>query len=444
MFKTALLQRYQEQRKLIWNIAWLFGDKVFLLLVNFLVAALVARHLGPEEFGQLSYVVSIVALFAVSAHAGLGGIVVKRYVEGEWLPQVVAASSLFLKLSSGIVGYLLLVMVAYFSSGWGEEFMYLVIAGVMIILQPLSVFDLWFQSQVKSKYVSVSNMSSLVFSAVVKVLFVYLGCSVLPFVLANLIQYLAYSLLLYWFFKKISKLKISRADVDFGLSLDFLRNGWPVFLGSIFAMVYMKIDQVMLKWMVGPAEVGIYSVGAQLSEIWYFIPAVILASYFPKLVQLKAGNRERYVKYYQVLLDCLLCIAVAVAVFMTFFADTFIHTFWGEEYSASAPVLVIHIWSGVFVFMRAVFSKWIVIEGALIFSLVTQGLGAVINVVLNLYFIPASGAEGAAYATLMSYGLASYASLFLYAKTREFFYWMTKSFFIPVRLMIGLFKRVVR
>lgn len=444
MFKAALLQRYQEQRKLIWNIAWLFGDKVFLLLVNFLVAALVARHLGPEQFGQLSYVVSIVALFAVSAHAGLGGIVVKRYVEGEWSPQVVAASSLFLKLSSGIVGYLLLVVVAYFSSGWGEEFMYLVIAGLVITLQPLSVFDFWFQSQVKSKYVSVSNMSSLVLSAAAKVLFVYLGFSVLPFVLANLLQYLAYSLLVYAFFKKVSKLKLSRADVDFGLSLDFLRNSWPVFLGSIFAMVYLKIDQVMLKWMIGPAEVGIYSVGAQLSELWYFIPAAILASYFPKLVQLKSGNRGQYVKCYQVLLDCLLSVAVAVAVFMTLFADIFIHAFWGDEYAASVSVLTIHIWAGVFVFMRTVFSKWILVEGALIFSLVTQGLGAIINVALNLYFIPASGAEGAAYATLISYGLASYASLFFYAKTREFFYWMTKSFFLPVRLIIGVFKRVVR
>ncbi|GLK88930.1 flippase [Pseudomonas turukhanskensis] len=444
MFKAALLRRYQEQRKLIWNIAWLFGDKVFLLLVNFLVAALVARHLGPEQFGQLSYVVSIVALFAVSAHAGLGGIVVKRYVEGDWSPQVVAASSLFLKLSSGVVGYLLLVVVAYFSSGWGQEFMYLVIAGLVIILQPLSVFDFWFQSQVKSKYVSVSNMSSLVLSAVAKVSFVYVGFSVLPFVLANLLQYFVYSLLVYGFFKKVSKLKISLADVNLGLSLDFLRNSWPVFLGSIFAMVYMKIDQVMLKWMVGPAEVGIYSVGAQLSEVWYFIPAAILTSYFPRLVQLKTGNREQYVKYYQALLDCLLGVAVAVALFMTFFADAFIHTFWGKEYAASASVLTIHIWAGVFVFMRTVFSKWIVVEGALIFSLVTQGLGAVINVALNFYFIPASGAEGAAYATLISYGLASYASLFFYAKTREFFYWMTKSFFLPVRLVIAAYKRVVR
>ena len=64
--------------------------------------------------------------------------------------------------------------------------------------------------------------------------------------------------------------------------------------------------------------------------------------------------------------------------------------------------------------MRAAFSKWILIEDTLFFSLITQGLGALANVGLNLLLIPRQGGIGAAVATLLSYATASYFSLFFY------------------------------
>ena len=83
--------------------------------------------------------------------------------------------------------------------------------------------------------------------------------------------------------------------------------------------------------------------------------------------------------------------------------------------------------------MRAAFSKWILIENALVFSLVTQGAGAVVNVALNYFMIPKFGVTGAAYATLLSYAFASFFSLALYPKTRPVFFMMVKSFLFVFR-----------
>ena len=90
--------------------------------------------------------------------------------------------------------------------------------------------------------------------------------------------------------------------------------------------------------------------------------------------------------------------------------------------------------------MRAAFSKWILVEDAIAFSMITQGSGAGANVLLNLVFIPLYGGLGAAIATIISYSMASYFSLFFYKKSREIFWMMTKSLVAPFRYFVGYFK----
>ena len=96
-------------------------------------------------------------------------------------------------------------------------------------------------------------------------------------------------------------------------------------------------------------------------------------------------------------------------------------------------ILVIHTWASVFIFMRAALSRWILIENALYFSLLTQGLGALSNVILNYFLIPVYGGQGAAWATLVSYAIASFFAVFLYPRTRPVFWLMLNALLAPVR-----------
>jgi O-antigen/teichoic acid export membrane protein len=75
--------------------------------------------------------------------------------------------------------------------------------------------------------------------------------------------------------------------------------------------------------------------------------------------------------------------SIVVAIVVTISGEFIINLFFGVEYRASANILVVHIWAAVFIFMRALFSRWILLEDALIFSLLTQAVGAVANIVLN-------------------------------------------------------------
>jgi Na+-driven multidrug efflux pump len=82
------------------------------------------------------------------------------------------------------------------------------------------------------------------------------------------------------------------------------------------------------------------------------------------------------------------------------------------------------------------FSKWVLIEDALFYSLFSHGFGALINILLNLFLVPSFGGQGAAVATLLSYACSSYIFLFFFLKTRPLAVKMTKSFLLPARIVL--------
>src|SRR5690606_8961912 len=277
------------------------------------------------------------------------------------------------------------------------------------------------------------RLAGLVISSVTKLSFVFLGLGVVYFVAANLLQTIVTAAALIIAYKIKSKIRISEWYFSWEKAKELFSQGWVVYLGSIFAVIYLKVDEVMLRWLEGSEAVGVYAVAAQLSEAWYFVPVAIVASFFPKLIKLREESLEKFNKRLQQLFDLLFVLAVGVAVVMTLLSEWIIVLFFGGHYTESASVLVIHTWAAVFIFMRAAFSRWILIENALMFSLITQGAGALVNVVLNLFLIPSFGAKGAAYGTLISYAFASFFSLLFYSKTRPVFFMMLKSFVFPFR-----------
>lgn len=416
------------------NTSWIMAEKVFNLGIAFFVTIFVARYLGPKQFGVLSYAISLVSLFAIAGHMGLSSLVIREIVKKPDELDTTLGTTFFLKLFGISMGFIFLVLFAFISEEIGSnEFWILIIVAASVLFTPFEVIDFWFASQVQSKYTSIAKSIALIISSAFKVLLIVGGASIVLFAYANIIQTLIVALLLIYFYKNNTINLMNNWSFSLVRAKELLSQGWMIFLGSIFAIIYLKVDQVMLKWLVGTEEVGIYSVASTLSEAWYFIPTAIIASLFPKLIKLRESDEKQFNKRLQQVFDLLFMLALSVAILVSLFASPIILLFFGEEYIASATILTIHIWAALFIFMRAAFSKWILIEGALMFSLITQGLGAIANVGLNFLLIPHYEGVGAAYATLISYAVASYISLFVYKKTRPVFWMMSKAIVSPIR-----------
>ncbi|NJO63760.1 MAG: flippase [Richelia sp. RM2_1_2] len=396
--------------------------------INFLITILVSRYLGPKNFGILAYANSMVGLFATAGHIGLSGLVVREIVKYPQDRAAIMGTSFALKSLGILTGFVALIFTTFFlKNEYSTEFWILLIVSTSMLFQPLNVIDFWFQAHVQSKYIAIVNTAALFISGIFQITLITLGAELLPFAFTNLLHSAVIAVFLVLFYQLKANVPIKSWLVSIEKAKELFRNGWIIYLGSIFAIIYLKVDLIMLRWLSGAEEVGIYSVAVKLSEVWYFLPTAIIASLFPKLIQLRESDLNHYRRRLQQVFDLLFTLAFIVAIAITIFAQPLISLAFGKEYLDSVAILNVHIWSGLFIFMRAAFSKWILIENAIIFSLITQGLGGLSNIILNLVLIPKLGGYGAAIATFLSYAIASYLSLSIYKPTRQVFWMMSKS-----------------
>jgi O-antigen/teichoic acid export membrane protein len=307
--------------------------------------------------------------------------------------------------------------------------------GLGLFARPFETIDFWFQSQVQSKYSVIAKFTAFVLAALLKILLIFFGASLVSIAVAFCLETILVSAFLVAIYR-YRGFSILNWKAQFSKAKDLFRQSWIIIVSGFLALVNLKVDQIMLRWISGPREVGIYSVAVTFSEVWYFIPTVIAMSVYPRLIELEKLQPVDYNKKMQQVFDVLFSISFLVAILMSFVAGPLIPILYTDAYAGSSAILIIHVWAGIFMFMRALFSKWVLIEDALFFSLITHGFGAVANVSLNYILIPHFGGKGAAIATLLSYSVSSYFSLFLYSKTRPIAYQMSRSFILPLRFIL--------
>jgi O-antigen/teichoic acid export membrane protein len=296
-----------------------------------------------------------------------------------------------------------------------------IVLSFSLVFQSLSSsLDLYFQSRLLSKFTVYAQNIAFVIASGVKVFLIVNKDGLLAFALVTIFEAFLNSVFLYLLYLKVTKTNFF-SKFDFQYVLQLLKRSWPLAFSGLLIMIYMRIDQIMLGEISNNTQAGIYSAALKLSEIWYFLPVVICNSYFPMIITAKRTDEIIYIKKVQKLLDLLFLMAFGLSVFASFFSSDIINILYGIEYKESAIVLSIHIWTSIFVFLGVAGSNYFVVENLQTKMLVRAGLGLILNVALNLIFIPWWGAVGAAIATLTSQFFASYFFDLLSKQTRAMF-----------------------
>jgi O-antigen/teichoic acid export membrane protein len=407
--------------KIVDNIGWLFFDKVLRMGVGLLVGVWVARYLGPEQFGLFSFATAFVGLFGAIAGLGLQGIVVRDIVRNPSCKEETLGTAAVLQFIGSLIAYgLILGTIFWLRPDDTLAKVLVAILGSTMLFKASEVVVYWFESQVLSKYtVWVQNSVFLVFAAV-KVVLILNHAQLVDFAWVTMAEALVVALLL-GIMLGVHGPKLRHLRTTWSCTKTLMKDCWPLMLSGIAIMIYMKIDQIMLGQIVGDEAVGIYSAASRISEVWYFIPMMIVASVFPAILEAKKRSEEQYYQRLQHLYDLMVWLSVAVALPMTFLSRPVVTLLFGEAYAAAGPVLAIHIWASVFVFLGVASSQWFLAENRQVLSFQRTALGSVTNILLNFFLIPIWGAIGAAIATVISQIVAALLFDLILIETRKMF-----------------------
>ena len=201
-------------------------------------------------------------------------------------------------------------------------------------------------------------------------------------------------------------------------------------------MIYLKVDQVMLNEMVGNNAVGNYAAATKISEAWYFIPMAIVSSVTPSLIAARRVSKEQFDAKLSKLFGFVTLGAFAVALPAAAFSDQIMTLIYGTSYVRAGPVLAIHIWAAVFVFLGCAQTPFWLAENLQKFTICLTSMGAAVNVVLNMVLIPRYQEIGAAAATLISYAFPSLFALALFDKTKPLFHLTVRALLNPFRAIM--------
>jgi O-antigen/teichoic acid export membrane protein len=427
MQRLKALKSHQGFMKYFKNTSWLFGEKILRMIVGLFVGIWVARYLGPEQFGLFSYAQSFVGLFTAIATLGLDGIVVRELVKDESRRGELIGVAFWLKLLGALGVLIVLAIAVNFTSNDSYTNSLVFIIASATIFQSFNVVDMYFQSKVLSKYIVYANVIGLFISSIVKIILILNEAPLIAFAWVILFDsFILASGFIYFYIKNrrhseqperhfvLDKESSFAWKFNKSTALSLLKDSWPLILSGFVIAIYMRIDQVMIKEMMNAEAVGQYAAAVRISEVWYFIPIVITSSLFPAIINAKKQSEELYYARLQMLYDLMVWIAIAIALSMTFLSDWVINLLYGNAYQEAGSILMIHVWAGVNVAMGAVWSKWILNENKQIIAIYGHFFGAVLNVLLNLYFIKNYGIEGAAFATFLSYFLSAFFVYTLY------------------------------
>ena len=410
------------------NIGWLSGDRLIRMFGAVVVGMLVARYLGPSQFGLLNYGIAIYGLFNVISNLGLDALVVRDIALDESGEHVILGSGFWLKAIASVVTTLAAIIAAKLLEPRNTVLIEIVaLLSIASISQALDVIDFFFQAQTRSRYAVVPRNIAFVLASVARIVAVFLRMDLLAFAWIAALEVLFGEIGLAISYLRF-RIHLPRWSWNLGRAQAMLSESWPLLVSTLMITLYMRSDQILLGRLASKAVVGQYSAAIRLSEIWYSIPAIISASVMPRLLKSRDLNPERYYARLQRLYESMVLVSVILAVITQFAAPLVVHILYGRQFAPAAGILRVHIWTGVFVFVGSVSGIQFVQEKLTVSTMQRTVLGAILNVVLNLLWIPLWGGMGSAMATLVAQCFASYFGDALDSRTRHIFRMKTRAY----------------
>lgn len=387
---------------IIHNSGWLILDKVIRAFLGLLVGAWMARYLGPSNFGTLSYVIAYVTFFQAFANLGLDTIVVREIARQSQMAPLVLGTTLLMRVCSGIFAILIASSFMAFQYDWDSQiFLITLLVSSSLIFQVSDTVDLWFQSQSQNYRTITVKVLSYLISNGLKIVGILQGASLTYFAVlisveaaisafGLMLAYKKYPALGHWYFA-ISKAKI------------LLHESWPFLLSSISVIVYMRLDQLLIKNYLGSTDLGIYAAALPIASVWSALPIAMCTSVAPFLARFRISEPTKYEVGFRMLFKYFFWFSLSISVTISFFADQIIELFYGVAYAESTMVLRIYVFTNIPVFLGVAQYLWIANEGRSTTALKNTVFGGACAIAADFLLIPQFGLVGAAFAAVIAY-----------------------------------------
>lgn len=373
-------------RKIAYNVAVSSVSKVLSTALALVSIAFITRYLGKEGFGNYATVLAFLSFFAAIADLGLYSISTREISKEGANEQQIMGNIFSLRIVSAGVVLVLVPLITWFLPYPTPVKQGIFIAALSFLFSSsYQVLNGIFQKNLAMDKVAVAELTGKLFQVGFIILAINKGLGFTWIVAALLLNMVVSFAIVYGWSKKYLNFRL---HFDFAYWKSFLKESAPLGAAAIITFAYFKTDTILLSVLKNSGEVGIYNAANKVLENITFFPAMIVGLIFPLLTKEIFKNPARFQAIANKTFKVFLLMVLPLIVGVLFLADGIIQVIGGGGFAESAAVLRILVFALAFIFFGNFYNS-ILIAGNLQKKLMRiLILAAVMNIALNLYFIP--------------------------------------------------------
>jgi O-antigen/teichoic acid export membrane protein len=360
-----------------------------------------ARILGAAAFGSYQFAFAATAMLAVCTDLGMGVWTTRALARDRTRAPAIVATALRLRLVASFP-YLVVVALASALAGPGDTRSALAWLGMAALVNAfvdylLAIFrgferltDEAHLNVARALFISVGALGALALRPTVAALSAG--------IFVGMLGVGGYGLRL---LQRGYGLDVRAGRFDRELWRSAAAEALPLWLATLFSLLYFKGDVVVLKAFAGDAEVGAYSAAYKIFEGLMIVPSVVLAATFPPLARAK-DDPERQRRWEAALVTLLLALGLGVGAALYAASDRLVAKVYGAGFERAVPSLRVLSGALPILFLNFGLTHFLIARDLERRNLLFAALMLVVNVVANLVLVPRRFGPGAAWATLLT------------------------------------------
>jgi len=373
--------------------------KVISIILGFSAVFLLTRYLGVEGYGEFTLVFSYLAIFGILADFGLHLSMIKilpRYKEDQ---KKISGSYFIIRflfvIASGLFALLCLLFFPYSF----ETKILIFIGAIGVGIGYLSGFgNAIFQSKLRIDLIIYIDILGKIITIFFIYLFIQLRLNIYFIILTILMGNMASFMLSTYYLIKRQEFSLA---FDKKIVRDLLTISIPVGITSFFALLYFKIDILLLSFFKGSSDIAYYGVSYKIFENLLLLWGFYMASAYP-ILSSKINKDSEFNKF---LKQCIITATISSTIIVVggYIVSPFlVKIIAGEKFMFSSDSLRILLFSVPIFFINNIFYHVFLLRDKM-WILVRILIGSLLfNIVINLIVIPKYSFIGTSYTTVVT------------------------------------------
>ncbi|OGE64220.1 hypothetical protein A3J13_00645 [Candidatus Daviesbacteria bacterium RIFCSPLOWO2_02_FULL_36_8] len=405
-------------KEILKQSSWLIGAQILSRIIGFFYTIFLARNLGVSDYGLFSVGLAYFSIISSFSDFGFNRYLIKEASQKENTKWELLWNLMALRLTLICIFFGIFSVLLYLFDGNRLRVSVILLASLAVLPQTIAItFDGLFIALRKLQFSAIALITSSLGTVLLGFFMISKGFGVIGAVNALILgQFLFVLTFVYLLYRKLG---FKSSQIGILVIKKALVGSLPYGLLGILGLLYFRIDTVLLSYLRGNFETGIYGAAYKFFEAITFIPAALSTALFPVLAKLHDVNQEQVIKLYFKSLKILFTISLLVVIGYFYLLPIIIQLLL-PSYLPAVKAIVILTLAIPFMFchypaVQVLLSTDKYFKPVITISIILLSL----NIVLNLIFIPIYGFIAASWITVFSEAL-SFLIYFRFLRVKVF------------------------